>query len=422
MRWVWVIALVVGGCDGEGAVPSGGGEGEGEGRLAQEGEGEPEVVQDGGGEGERGGEGEGGSEGEGEAREGEKEGEGLGEGEGEPVPSDGSGSSARGEWLYGIYCEVCHGEEGVGYLADAAPNIANRTFLESASNQFLAEAIRRGRPGTTMSAWGDERHGPLDDVDVGDVVAYMRSWGEPAVELLGAEQLPAVPEGGDAEAGGVAYAERCAACHGGAGGGVLDGGTALSLNNPWFLATASDGFLAHAIVEGRPGTAMAAQPGAEAGTQGLADLVALLRSWAVAPQEVEVARYEPDLDDHLINPGGEPAQFVLTEDRFVSAAQVNEAMAAGRKVVVLDARAASDYLRGHIAGAVSVPFYRVQEATEHLPRQDVWIVAYCGCPHALSGRVVDTLRAAGFDLTAVLDEGWYPWQNEGYPTREGPRR
>ena len=88
---------------------------------------------------------------------------------------------------------------------------------------------------------------------------------------------------------------------------------------------------------------------------------------------------------------------------------------------VLDARAASNWLAGHVAGAVSVPFYRVEEAIEHLPL-DTWIVAYCGCPHALSGRVVDTLRAAGFGLTAVLDEGWYPWESEGRPVTRGPRR
>ena len=153
----------------------------------------------------------------------------------------------------------------------------------------------------------------------------------------------------------------------------------------------------------------------------MADLVALLRSWATPIEDAPVARYEPDLDDHLINPAGAPAQFVLTEDRFVSSETVNAAIEAGQKVIVIDARAADDYLRGHISGAVSIPFYRVEEATEHLP-QGVWIVAYCGCPHALSSQAVDGLQAAGYTNVAVLDEGYYAWLGDDHPITTGTER
>ena len=50
-----------------------------------------------------------------------------------------------------------------------------------------------------------------------------------------------------------------------------------------------------------------------------------------------------------------------------------------------------------------------------LPRDGTFIVAYCGCPHAASGRVVDALRERGFENTAVLDEGVLVWRDLGYP-------
>jgi cytochrome c oxidase cbb3-type subunit 3 len=123
----------------------------------------------------------------------------------------------------------------------------------------------------------------------------------------------------------------------------------------------------------------------------------------------------------LINPDGPPAVFTLIDDRFVPADDVYAAVEAGQRVIILDARAASDYLIGHINGAVSIPFYRIEEATLVLPH-DTFIVVYCGCPHALSGRALDALRAAGFNLSAVLDEGYYYWRDHDYGVAIGRDR
>jgi cytochrome c oxidase cbb3-type subunit 3 len=54
-----------------------------------------------------------------------------------------------------------------------------------------------------------------------------------------------------------------------------------------------------------------------------------------------------------------------------------------------------------------------------LPKDGTWILAYCGCPHAASGRVMDTLRAQGFPRTAVIDEGIFEWIRRGYPITYG---
>ena len=89
--------------------------------------------------------------------------------------------------------------------------------------------------------------------------------------------------------------------------------------------------------------------------------------------------------------------------------------------MLLDARPGSDYLAGHISGAVSVPFYRLDEAIGLLP-QDRWIVTYCGCPHALSSQAVDGLQAAGYTNVAVLDEGYYAWLGDDRPITTGTER
>jgi rhodanese-related sulfurtransferase len=121
------------------------------------------------------------------------------------------------------------------------------------------------------------------------------------------------------------------------------------------------------------------------------------------------------------DPNGPRPSFTLREERFVSAAQVRDAVEARSRIVVLDARPVSDWLRRRIPGALPVPYHdELGPLVERLPRDDTWIVAYCGCPHAASGVVVDALREAGFTRTAVIDEGIYHWIDQGYPVESGP--
>ena len=87
-------------------------------------------------------------------------------------------------------------------------------------------------------------------------------------------------------------------------------------------------------------------------------------------------------------------------------------------MALLDARAPSDYVTEHIAGAVSVPFYDPQPYFAALPR-DVWLVCYCACPHAESGQLAQKLGAAGFKNVTVLDEGLGVWRARKYGTHTG---
>jgi len=322
-----------------------------------------------------------------------------------PVPAEARGP--KGAELYARYCGFCHGDAGQGYLADNANALANARFLEAASDTFLREAIVHGRPGTPMSAWGAERDGPLADADVTALIAFIRTWQRrPPITL------DESPSAGVAARGAPIYKVMCASCHGDEGQGV----SAVSLNNPRFHATASDGFIRHAIVHGRLGTPMMAYRDRLDSRQ-VEDLVAYLRAWRRPVDSAPPTPYEPDLDAAVLNPTGENPDFAPREDRFVPVDAVHAALKAGKRLVLLDARAADDFQQGHIEGAVGIPFYGLESYLDRLPR-DTWIIAYCGCPHAVSGQAVDALKAAGFARAAILDEGYYVWKERGYPVSE----
>ena len=202
------------------------------------------------------------------------------------------------------------------------------------------------------------------------------------------------------------------------------------LANAVFLASASDGFLRHAITFGRPGTDMAAFGERAEGRSALEpaqvdDLIGFVRTFSSAPPPPPPEE-QPDLPsiselELVINPEGPAARFEPRDDRFVAGADVRAALDRGERVIILDARATSDWLRARIPGAIPVPFYELDAIVAELPRDDTWMIAYCACPHAASGRVVDSLRQHGLTRSAVLDEGIGWWeQQEGYPVARGP--
>jgi mono/diheme cytochrome c family protein/rhodanese-related sulfurtransferase len=315
----------------------------------------------------------------------------------------------QGRVLYDRYCALCHGAGAVGYVADNASQLRNPTFLRTASDDFLRVGIERGRPGTPMSAFGAAHGGPLAPGDTDRIIAYLRS-------LDGGAPLDVHERAieGDGERGAAVYRARCASCHGANG----EGKTAVSLSNPTFLATASAGFIRYAIEHGRPGTPMPAF-GSVLSSNEIDDVTLAIRRWAraVEPGVPGVAAATlPSLDQLVIHPGGPRPRFTLREGRFVPADEVAAALRAGSRLVVLDARPISDWHRGHIPGAYPTPFHDDLDAIARaLPRDGTWIIAYCACPHAASGKVVDGLRALGFETTAVLDEGILVWEQRGHP-------
>ncbi len=320
-------------------------------------------------------------------------------------PADGS-SAAAGSASYARTCALCHGDRGEGYVADNPTALNNPTFLATATDDYLRRSIARGRPGTTMSAWDRPHGGPYDDAALQGLTAFLRGWQTtPSVPLTNATIA------GDATRGAPLYAARCATCHGATG----FEGPNVRLANAEFLAVASDEFLRYAIVKGRPGTAM--QPFETALQQGeIGDLVALLRSWAKPIPTGDVA-IPGALGPVVLNPNGPEPAFALG-NRFTPVDAVKKELDRGAALGFLDARAPSDFVASHIAGANDVPFYEADEYLFALPK-DKWLVCYCACPHAESGKLLDTLVANGFTKVTILDEGFFVWRDRGYPVRSG---
>ncbi len=184
-----------------------------------------------------------------------------------------------GATLYGTFCAACHGPQGEGmrYPAAAAfPAIGNPDFLRLASDEFLREQIKRGRPGRRMPAWG-EQEGGLRDAEIDTLVAYLRSLGN--VEYEGDTRPPRWVKGDVAE-GERLYASACAGCHGPRG----EGQEGPALNNRVFLDLATDTYLFKTILNGRAGTSMAGHSTGSTTRRALTEqqtlsIVAFMRTW-----------------------------------------------------------------------------------------------------------------------------------------------
>ena len=325
-----------------------------------------------------------------------------------------------GPELYTKYCTLCHGPGAEGYAADNAPSLVSRTFAATASDDFLRTAIERGRPGTAMGGYGALVGGPLARPEVDRLVAHLRSLAPVPEVALGVQ-----PVHGSAKRGEAVYQKDCVACH----GTRTQRATAVHLFNPVLLVTASDAFLRHAIFNGRPGTRMEAWKG-KLPDRAIDDVVAYLRS--VAPSSLVAALAMPAMGTSsgmeaarplkgplVINPRGKQAQLTLKDDRLVSLEQVRAALDGKRRIIIVDARTPSEWLRLHITGSISIPYYDMK-GIEKLPNDGTWIVAYCACPHHASGVVYEELRRRGYKHSAVLDEGVYAWQQKGHPVVAAP--
>ena len=321
----------------------------------------------------------------------------------------------RGAANYARYCATCHGPQGNGYVADNAPSLRSPTFLATATDAFLEAAILRGRPGTAMGGYARSSGGPLGPAEAKEVIAFLRAGGPPRVEL--SQRAPA----GDAAAGKVVYDAFCLRCH----GSKVQRISAIHLANPVLLETASDAFLRHAIEVGRPPTSMVPWKGALTDKQ-IDDVLRYIRSFASPTAPPVAAAVAPPLPPAaprtgpiVLNPKGRHPTFVLREDRFVSIDQVKAAMDAKRRMIIADARAPSEWANLRIAGAISTPYYDAK-SLDDIPNDGTWVLAYCACPHHVSGEVVDALRKRGYKNTAVIDEGVFAWQQKGYPIVAAP--
>ncbi len=187
-----------------------------------------------------------------------------------------------GEALFSSHCAVCHGSGGEGGVG--VP-LAMPSFIDSVSDQYLKKSIRHGRPGRIMPAFME-----MSDAQIAAIVQYMRSWtGKP-----GAAHDDTVVQG-DTVHGKQLFAQHCARCHGNHGQGGKGTGVTFSrkrdlpiiapaLNNPGFLAAASDSMIRDTILLGREGTPMTSALVTGLSEQDVDDVVAYIRSFAQQAQ------------------------------------------------------------------------------------------------------------------------------------------
>jgi cytochrome c oxidase cbb3-type subunit 3 len=192
------------------------------------------------------------------------------------VAATAADAATAGEVLYRRHCSSCHGLDGHGGVG--VP-LALPAFLSGVDDDYLFRTIRLGRPGRVMPAFTR-----LSDTETRAIVAHLRSWpGQtpPATQ-------PSTRIRGNASRGRTLYAKHCAGCHGANGEGGHGTGVTLSrprnapilapaLNNPGFLAAASDHLIKTTLMRGREGTPMRSFLKQGLKEQDVNDIVAFVR-------------------------------------------------------------------------------------------------------------------------------------------------
>ena len=92
--------------------------------------------------------------------------------------------------------------------------------------------------------------------------------------------------------------------------------------------------------------------------------------------------------------------------------------ARSKQVVILDTRPASEYVAGHIAGAISVPVDDLHRRLKELSKGREY-VAYCRGPYCVyADHAVEILRANGRRARRLI-EGFPEWRAAGFPVSHG---
>lgn len=311
---------------------------------------------------------------------------------------------------YQKYCALCHGEDRQGHVNDHAPSLRSKSLFESGVPHAILRPMSYGRQNTAMGGYLDEVGGPMTLDETWDLTYWL--FEQAGVERLKLSTNPVI---GDVKQGKAVYHKNCATCHGVNGEGI----TAPALGNQSALAHNTDEFIRHAIRYGRQDTPM--QPFKDKlSSQEIDNVTAFLRSKASGwTAKKTILRELPTPEQYVINPKGEDPNFNLSENMYVSSKDLNEALNANKRMVLLDTRVTSVWQTAHIAGSIPFPYYAdLDETVAGIPK-DVQIVAYCSCPRAAADHTIKKLRRRGYTRTAVLWEGIFGWMNLGYPVMRG---
>lgn len=311
---------------------------------------------------------------------------------------------------YQKYCALCHGADRQGHVNDHAPSLRSKSLFESGVPHAILRPMSYGRKGTAMGGYLDEVGGPMTLAETWDLTYWL--FEQAGVQRL---KLSTNPVHGDIKRGEQVYLANCTSCHGVQGEGV----TAPALGNQSALAHNTDEFIRHAIQNGRQDTPM--QPFKDKlSAQDINNITAFLRSKALGwKEERTILKALPTPEQYVINKNGDDPNFTLQDGMYVSSKDLNTALLAKNKMVLLDTRVPSVWQTAHIEGSIPFPYYAdLDETVAGIPK-DVQIIAYCSCPRAAADYTIKKLRDRGYTRTAVLWEGVFGWMNLGYPVMRG---
>ncbi|HSQ67381.1 MAG TPA: c-type cytochrome [Polyangiaceae bacterium] len=135
----------------------------------------------------------------------------------------------EGRPLFQAFCSACHGPRGIGRAPAGAvafaPAIGGDAFLAIASDGFLRETVRQGRP-EHMPAWGAS-DGGLHPEEIDAIASYLRTLQHalPSFAEVSASVL-------DLARGREVFQQTCTPCHGARGEGTAIGPPLAAADNP----------------------------------------------------------------------------------------------------------------------------------------------------------------------------------------------
>ena len=322
----------------------------------------------------------------------------------------------KGRQVYAKYCATCHG--------------ADRQRLRGRQRALAARPPRSWSPRRTTSsargsaADGPARRWPRSPAPSADrSIPPMSTPSSPSCAWVG-PPLRALADGpvvGDARRGKLVYDANCARCH----GTTTQRSSAVHLANPVLLATATDAFLHWAVERGRPPTSMVPWKGTLTPEQ-IDDVVAYVRSMAAPPPSRRCRpRRRAAGRAAAAAPGADRPQPARARRRSSSSRKISTCDRPGEEGA--RRQAAAHHRRRARPRRLAEPAHHGRDldavlrakALDDIPNDGTWVLAYCACPHHVSGEVVAALRKRGYKHTAVIDEGVFAWQQRSI--RSSPR-
>jgi len=162
---------------------------------------------------------------------------------------------AQGAKLYADNCAVCHGEKGEGRVGARL-----KDFPSISPQAFVKATVANGVPGSKMPAWSKAKGGPLSDVEIDAIAAFVATWMTGNVAPAPTEAprpLVALPTvagvSGDPMRGAQVFQQNCQVCHGTKG----EGRVGVNLAQP-FASAFPAAYVQQAVSSGVTGSAMPA--------------------------------------------------------------------------------------------------------------------------------------------------------------------